>query len=436
MSATDYFRVRESGSSVSQELLAATSTFATMAYILFVNPLILGATGIDPKACFVATALACCFSTAFLGLFTNYPFALAPGMGLNAVFTYNVVLERGHSWQEALGACFVAALFFLLINAVGFRERIMHAIPENMRVCLTGGIGLFLMLIGLENAKLITTSQKFLVHFSLSQEVVWTCLGLIVIALFQFRKLPGGILASIFILWCLSLIFGLSEWGGVMGMPPSLAPSLFQLSFQTLASLGFWQIVMDFLFTVLFDAAGTVFALATFGFFVNKEGKLPRADRIFYADGVATLFASLLGTSIMSIYLESAAGIRAGGRTGLTALFVALFFLGSLFFSPLISSIPLFASAPALLTIGAMMVYPAKHIDWHNPYLTVAGLITMLTIPLTMSVADGVSAGFIFYPLAMILSKQKKQIESDMWIISGLCVLKLLMDYAPQFLSF
>jgi AGZA family xanthine/uracil permease-like MFS transporter len=422
------FQLKENGTSVKQEVLAGATAFSTMAYIIFVNPLILSAAGMDVGAVMVATILSAAFATSVMGLLANYPFAQAPGMGINAFLTYSVVLSQGHSWQLALGACFIAGIIFLLMNIFHLRQVIMHAIPRTLRIAVAGGLGLFLALIGFKNAGIIVGHpETLLTAGNLCGPKALLCgLGIVVITALISLRVQAAMLLGILLIWGLSLTLGLSSWQGLLAYPPSLTPTLLQLDIQGALSPSLFGVVLAFVFTILFDASGTLIALADQGGFLDKNGKLPRATRALTSDALGTAFGACVGTSPITTYLESASGIAAGGRTGLTSLTVAALFMLCLFFSPVVASIPLFATSPVLIIIGAMMLRVIKNLDWDDMTELVPAFLVLIAIPLTFSIARGIGIGFLSYPLIKVLSGRRKELYPMTWVLSGLFLIYFL----------
>jgi len=420
------FHLKKNGTSLTREFVAGLTTFATMGYIIFVNPLILQDAGMDFGAVMVATIIATALSTLIMGLYANYPFVQAPGMGLNAFFTYAVVINMGHSWQEALGASFVAGLLFFLLNLIGFRKLIMEAIPPALRRAITSGMGLFLALIGLKNLGVIVANPNTMVSLGniTAPPVLIATAGLIVTAVMMARGIKGAILLGIFFCWVMGLITGLTQWQGFVALPPSIAPTFLKMDIAAAFKPDMLGVLISFLFIAIFDTAGTLIGLAEHGGFLNKEGKLPRASKALTTDAIGTMVGAACGTSPMTTYLESSAGIEVGGRTGLTATIVAALFILSLFFSPLAASIPFFATAPVLIIIGSMMMRSMTQISWADATESIPAFLVMLTIPLTFSIATGIGIGFLTYPLIKLFCGQGKSVHWLAWILAILFALK------------
>ncbi|PPC75998.1 guanine permease [Pokkaliibacter plantistimulans] len=421
------FQLKAHNTRVSTEILAGITTFLTMAYILFVNPSILGATGMDKGAVFVATCLAAAFGSAVMGLIANYPIALAPGMGLNAFFTYTVVLHMGYTWQVALGAVFLSATMFFVLSLFRVREWIINSIPLALRSAIAAGIGLFLALIALQNAKLVVDNPATLVGMGdLTQpEPILAALGFILIVALEARKVTGAVMIGILVVTFAAIAMGVSQFGGVVSMPPSLAPTFLQLDIAGAMNIGLFSVVFAFLFVDLFDNSGTLIGVAKRAGLMGKDGHLPKMGRALIADSTAAMSGSLLGTSTTTSYIESAAGVSAGGRTGLTAVVVALLFLLALFFAPLAGSVPAFATAPALLYVAVLMTSGLAEIEWDDITVAAPVVVTALAMPFTYSIANGIAFGFIAWTAMKALSGRWRELNPALVILSVLFVIKL-----------
>lgn len=421
------FQLKAHNTSVRTELLAGVTTFLAMAYILFVNPSILGATGMDKGAIFVATCLAAAIGSALMGLIANYPIALAPGMGLNAFFTYTVVLHLGHTWQVALGAVFLSALMFFLLSIFRIREWIINSIPLPLRSGIAAGIGLFLALIALQTAGIVVGNPATLVGLGdLSKPgPLLAILGFFLIVVLEARKVTGAVLIGILVVTVIAIALGVSAFGGLVSMPPSLAPTFLQLDIRGALDVGLISVIFAFLFVDLFDNSGTLIGVAKRAGLMGKDGHLPKMGRALIADSSAAMFGSLLGTSTTTSYIESAAGVSAGGRTGLTAVVVAVLFLLALFFAPLAGSVPAFATAPALFFIAVLMTSGLAEIEWDDLTTAAPVLVTALSMPLTYSIANGIAFGFITWTVIKLLSGRTRELNSALIVLSILFVIKL-----------
>jgi AGZA family xanthine/uracil permease-like MFS transporter len=422
-----YFKLSEHGTTVRVELLAGLTTFLTMAYIIFVNPLIMSKAGVDQGAAFVATCLGAAFASAMMGLWAKYPVALAPGMGLNAYFSYGVVLGMGHTWQVALGAVFLSGVLFLIISVLPIREKIVNAIPMSQKMAIGAGIGLFLAIIALENAGLVVAHPATIVTLGKigAPTALLACLGFVLILALDYRKIPGAIMIAILAVTVIGIAMGLAKFNGIVSAPPSLAPTFLQLDIMGALHVGLVSIVFAFFMVDLFDNTGTLISIAPRAGMMDSEGKLKRIGPAFISDSIACMVGAALGTSTVTSYIESAAGIRAGGRTGLTAVVVAVLFLVSIFLAPLATSIPGFATAPALFFVACVMAGSIVKVDWEDVTEYAPAVVTMITMPLTFSIATGIALGFIAYVVGKVLAGRIKDVHPVMGILAILFVIKL-----------
>ncbi|OFA07133.1 NCS2 family permease [Duganella sp. HH101] len=426
MSPVDkFFKLTEHGSNVRTEVVAGITTFLTMAYIIFVNPAILGDAGVPKDAVFVATCLAAALGTVIMGLYANYPIGMAPGMGLNAYFAYAVVLGMGVPWQSALGAVFISGCLFILVSVFKVRELIVNGIPHSLRVAITVGLGLFLALIAMKSAGLVVASPETLVRVGdmHKPQTIMAIFGFLLIVTLDRLRVPGALLIGIVVVTVMSFFFGGNTFHGFMSLPPSLAPTLFQFDLKGAASLGLFNVVLVFFLVELFDATGTLMGVASRGGLL-VDGKMKRLNKALLADSCAIVAGSVLGTSSTTAYLESAAGVQAGGRTGLTALVVALLFLAALFFAPIAGVVPAYATAPALLFVACLMLRDLVDVDWSDTTESVPAAITALVIPFTYSIAHGIAFGFITYAGLKLLTGQARQVKPVVWVIAALFLFK------------
>lgn len=422
------FRLTENQTTVRTEVIAGVTTFLTMAYILFVNPDILAAAGMDKEAVFVATCLAAAFGTLVMGLYANYPIALAPGMGLNAFFAFVIVKGMGVSWEVALGAVFVSGVLFLILSVLPVREWIINSIPRSQKLAIAAGIGLFLGFIGLKGAGIVVADPATFV--TVGDLTAWpallAALGFVVMVVLDYKKLPGGLILSIILVTALGIVLGIADPPPrIVDMPPSLAPTFFALDLGGFFKLGLATaliLAFSFLLVDLFDTAGTLIGLAHQARLLDDDGKLPRLGRALIADSTATVVGSLFGTSTTTSYIESAAGIRAGGRTGLTAVVVAVLFLMALVLAPVATSIPSFATAPAILYVACIMTRAIAEIDWEDITEYVPAVITALAMPLTFSIATGIGLGFISYTAIKLLCGRHRDVGPGVLVIAALFV--------------
>lgn len=421
------FKLKAHNTTVRTEIIAGITTFLAMAYILFVNPSILGATGMDKGAVFVATCLAAAIGCVLMGLIANYPIALAPGMGLNAFFTYTVVLHMGYTWQIALGAVFLSAVIFFALSIFKIREWIIASIPLPLRAGIGAGIGLFLALIALEGAGIVVDNPATLVGLGdlTKPGPLLALLGFFIIVVLEARRVTGAVLIGILIVTFISMGIGLTPFGGVFSAPPSIAPTFMQLDIAGAFNVGLVSVIFAFLFVDVFDNTGTLLGVTKRAGLADEQGNVPKMGRALIADSAAALFGSLLGTSTTTSYVESAAGVSAGGRTGLTAIVVAILFLLSLFFSPLAGSVPVYATAPALLFVAVLMASGLAEIDWKDITTAAPVTVTALTMPLTYSIANGIAFGFITWTVVKLLSGRTKEVNAALVILSILFVIKL-----------
>ena len=421
------FQLKAHNTTVRTEVLAGITTFLTMAYILFVNPEMLAKTGMDHGAVFVATCLAGAIGSLIMGLLANYPIALAPGMGLNAFFTYTVVMTMGYSWQTALGAVFLSGAIFFLLSIFKIREWIINSIPLALRAGIAAGIGLFLAIIALKNAGIVVDHPATLVGLGDMSKggALLACLGFFVIAALAYRKVTGAVMIGILLVTGLSIVLGLSELQGVVSMPPSLMPTLLQLDIAGALDIGLISVIFAFLFVDLFDTSGTLVGVAQKADLLDKDGKMPRLGRALMADSTATMAGAALGTSTTTSYIESAAGISTGGRTGLTACVVAALFLLALFFAPLAGAVPAYATAPALLFVAVLMMSSLAQIDWDDLTVAAPVVVAALAMPLTFSIANGIAFGFIAWTAVKVLAGRWRVLNPAMWVLSALFVVKL-----------
>lgn len=408
-----YFNLSGHGTTVRTEVMAGITTFLTMAYIIFVNPDILSAAGMPKDSVFVATCLAAALGSMVMGLYANYPIALAPGMGLNAFFAFAVVKGMGFTWQAALGAVFISGILFILVSLFKVREAIVNSIPRSLKFAISAGIGLFLALIGLKNAGIIVAHPATLVGLGNLHEpttLLAVCGFVLIIALEQ-RKIPGAIIISILLITVIAVMTGLTPFYGIVAQPPSIAPTFMQLDIAGALDKGLLAVILTFFIVELFDATGTLIGVCHRAGLLDKEGKLPRLKKALLADSVAITAGSMLGTSSTTAYIESAAGTSVGGRTGLTAVVVALLFLAALVFAPLAGTVPAFATAPALCYIAVLMVRGLSEIDWSDLTESAPAVVTAIGMPFTASIAHGIAFGFITYAATKLLAGKVRELS-------------------------
>ncbi len=416
-----YFGFAQAGTDLRTELLAGVTTFLTMAYIIFVNPAILGDAGMPKESVFVATCLVAALASLIMGLYANYPIACAPGMGLNAYFAYTVVKGMGFTWQAALGAVFISGCLFLLVTLFRVREVIVNGIPKSLRIAITAGIGLFLGIISLKPAGVIVGSPATLVTLGDLHKptTVLAIVGFFAIVTLDYLRVRGAILIGIIGVTILSFFFGGNQFHGVFSAPPSIDATLFKLDIGAALSSGILNVILVFFLVELFDATGTLMGVANrAGLLV--EGKMHRLNKALLADSSAIVAGSLLGTSSTTAYIESASGVQAGGRTGVTAITVAVLFIACLFIAPLAGVVPGYATAPALLYVSCLMLRDMVDVPWDDATEAVPAALTALLMPFTYSIANGVAFGFIAYGGLKLLTGHAKQVKPVVWIIAAI----------------
>jgi adenine/guanine/hypoxanthine permease len=420
-----FFKLKEHGTDVRTELLAGLTTFLTMAYIIFVNPTILADAGMPKDAVFVATCLAAALGSAIMGLYANYPIAMAPGMGLNAYFAYAVVKGMGYSWEVALGAVFISGCLFILVSVLRLREMLVNGIPVSIRTAITVGIGLFLGLIALRSAGIVVANPATLVGVGdlRAAPTLLAILGFFVIVALDKLKVKGAILIGILLVTTLSFFFAGNKFGGLVSAPPSIDPTLFKLDIMGALSVGILNVVLVFFLVEMFDATGTLMGVASRAGLLER-GKMERLNKALLADSCAIVAGAAMGTSSTTAYIESASGVQAGGRTGLTALAVALLFLACLFISPLAAVVPAYATAPALLYVACLMLRELAAIDWTDSTESVPAAIAALTMPFTYSIALGVAFGFISYAILKLLTGRAGEVRPIVWAIAAVFLFK------------
>ncbi len=423
-----FFGLTAQGTSVATELRAGLATFLTMAYIMFVNPAILQQAGMDHGALFVATCLAAAAGSVIMGLYANYPIALAPGMGLNAYFAFTIVPELGGNWQLALGCVFLSGVLFFALSLSPIRAWLIDAIPMNLKLGIAAGIGFFLAIIAFQNAGFIADDPVTLVTLGdLTKPQAWlAAVGFLLIAGLAVRKVPGAIIIGVLAVTLIAVAFGLEPWHGIASAPPSLAPTFLQMDVAGVFQLGLVVIVLTLLLVTILDTAGTLIGVARQAGFLDEEGRLPRLRQALLADSGAASLGAALGTSTTTAYIESAAGVEEGGRTGLTAVTVAVLFLLALFLSPLAHTVPLYATAPALLFVACLMAASLGAIRWEDATEYIPALIIALMMPLAYSIATGIGLGFIAYVALKALTGRVSEINAAVAVIAGAYLLKLI----------
>jgi AGZA family xanthine/uracil permease-like MFS transporter len=421
-----FFKLSEQHTTVRTEVAAGVTTFLTMAYIIFVNPAILAEAGVPRSGALFATCIASAAGSLMMGLVANYPFALAPGMGLNAYFTYTVVLGLHHDWRVALGAVFISGVVFLILTLARIRALIVDAIPLTMKTAVAAGIGLFIAFIGLKNAGVIAASPATFVTLGhiISKPVLLALGGLLVTGALMARGFKSAIIIGILTVTLAAILLGLSPLPTQVIDQPDWHSTFLQLDVRGALRLGLFDVVFVFLFVDLFDTIGSLMGLGQQAGYLTPEGRMPRVNRALFADAAATIVGSLLGTSTVVTYIESATGVSEGGRTGLVAVVVALLFILATFFSPIAGAIPSVATAPALIIVGALMIRAVLSIKWDDVTEAIPAFLTMLAMPLTFSIANGLALGFIFYPLLKALAGRWREASPLVYLLAVLFVLR------------
>jgi len=421
------FKLSQFGTNPKTEILAGVTTYLTMAYIIFVNPAMLADAGMDKGAVFVATCLAAAAGCFIMGLWANLPIALAPGMGLNAFFTYGVVLGMGHSWQTALGAVFLSGIVFLLLSIFKVREVIINSIPNTLKLAIAAGIGAFLALIALKSSGIIVDHPATLVGLGdlTSLSPALTLIGFFAIIATVNRNVPGAVMLVVLGITVIGLIAGDVSYSGIVSAPPSIAPTFMQMDIAAALDVAMLSVIFAFLFVDLFDTSGTLIAV-TQRAGIAKDGKVPNLGRALVADSSATIVGAGLGTSSTTSYIESASGVAAGGRTGLTAVTVGVLFVLSMFFAPLAGMIPVYATAGAILYVSVLMMFTLKEVEWNDLTEAAPVAVVLLLTPLTFSIAHGITLGFITYAAAKAMGGKASEVSKSVWIIAVLLLLKVI----------
>lgn len=423
-----YFGIDGNNTTIKTEILAGVTTFLTMVYIIFVNPSMLAEAGMDSGAVFVATCLASAIGCFLMGLIAKLPVALAPGMGLNAFFTFSVVLGMGKSWQVALGAVFVSGLLFVLISVFKLREWVINAIPYTLKQGIVAGIGAFLAFIALKNAGIIVANPATFVSMGNITDFApaMAILSFFLIVVFVQRKVPAAVMLSILIVTVISLITGHAQYQGIVSAPPSIAPTFMQLDIAGALDVSMISVIFAFLFVVLFDTSGTLIGVTKKAGLMKTDGEIPNLGKALFADSSAAVAGSLLGTSSVTSYVESTAGVAAGGRTGLTAIVVGLLFLLALFFAPLAGMIPAYATSGAIFYVAVLMLFTLREIDWDDLTEASPVAVVLLLTPLTFSIADGIALGFITYTIGKLVSGRHKEVSVAVWVLTAILLVKFI----------
>tara|TARA_B100001057_G_scaffold9271_1_gene8638 strand:- start:9697 stop:10986 length:1290 start_codon:yes stop_codon:yes gene_type:complete len=422
------FKLKSNNTSVSREILAGVTTFVTMAYIIFVNPQMMAVSGMDLGASFVGTCLAASIACIIMGIYSNWPVSLAPGMGLNAFFTYTVVGEMGYSWEVALGAVFLAGVLFFIMSVTSLRRWMLDSIPLNLRVAMGAGVGLFIGFIGLKNGGLIVSnSATFLSLGDLTNlETLLAAFGFLIICSLSVRNVPGAILIGVMLVTISGIFLELVEFEGLVAMPPSIAPTLMKMDVLGALDIAMLSVIMSFLFVNLFDTAGTLLGVATRAKIIDEHGNARNFDKALKADSGSSIFGTFFGCSPVTSYVESSAGVEAGGRTGLTTVVVGILFLIAIFFSPLAAIVPAYATAGALIYVSILMMSGMEKLNWSDLTELLPALVIIVMIPLTFSIANGIALGFLSYVVLKISSGEIKKISSGAWFLTVVFLSKFL----------
>lgn len=421
------FGLREHDTTPQREILAGVTTFLTMAYIIFVNPEMLSKAGMDRHAVFVATCLAAAIGSLIMGLWANWPVGMAPGMGLNAFFAFTVVGAMGYTWQQALGAVFISGVVFIILTVTGIRRWLIDGISRSLRAAIVAGLGLFLSIIALSSAGIVVDNPATLVGMGNlhTAPVLLAIAGFFVIAVLDAWKVRGAILIGILVVTIASMLLGLHEIHGVVSTPPSILPTFLQLDILGALHLGFVHVILALVLVEVFDATGTLIGIATRAK-LPVEGPGNRLGRALFADSTAIIAGSLLGTSSTTAYLESATGVQAGGRTGLTAVVIAVLFLAALFLAPLAASVPPYATAPAILYVAMIMIRELTRVEWEDLTEAIPAALTTVMMPFTYSIATGLAFGFISYAVLKLLAGKARDVHPAIWVVAALFLIRFI----------
>ncbi|CAK2841386.1 adenine:H(+) symporter [Vibrio crassostreae] len=423
------FKIKAHGSSVKNELVGGVTTFATMAYIIFVNPQIMAASGMDAGAVFVATCIGAAIGCLLMGLFANWPVGLAPGMGLNAFFSFTVVSEMGYSWEVALGAVFISGILFVGMSFYKVRQWIIESIPESLRYSMTAGVGLFLGLIGLKTAGIVVENPATLVSLGdfTKPEALLAAIAFLIIAVLSERKVFGAVLIGILSVTLVGMMLGLVHYNGFFAAPPSLAPTFLKMDIMGALDVSMISVILAFLFVNMFDTAGTLMGVAERANLTNPEtGKIEGLSKALKADSISSVAGACVGCPPVTSYVESAAGVAAGARTGLSAIVVGILFLAAIFLSPLAGMIPAYATSGALIYVAFVMMSSMQHVDWKDFTNGAPAAITALMMPLTFSIANGIALGFITYTVLKLATGKTKDVSISMYFLAAIFIAKLV----------
>ena len=424
----NFFKTKAHNTDVQTEIVAGITTFITMAYIIFVNPQMMAQTGMDHGAIFVGTCLAAALACLFMGLFANWPVGLAPGMGLNAFFTYTVVGEMGYAWETALGAVFIAGVLFFIMSITPLRRWMLDSIPLNLRVAMGAGVGLFIGFIGLKNGGIIISDGATFLSLGdfTNSSTLLAGLGFLLIAILSIRKIPGAIIIGILTVTFLSIILNLVEFDGIFALPPDVTPVFLELDIFGALDIAMISVIVSFLFVNLFDTAGTLFGVASRANFLDETGNIRNMDKALKADSSSSIFGSFFGCAPVTSYVESSAGIETGGRTGLTAVVVGILFLLATFLSPFAAAVPAYATSGALIYVAILMLSGMEKLNWDDQSELLPALVMVVMIPLTFSIANGIALGFLAYVSIKVFIGKFSNISSGAWFLTLVFVAKFV----------
>ena len=424
----NFFKTKSHNTDIQTEIVAGITTFITMAYIIFVNPQMMAQTGMDHGAIFVGTCLAAAVACLFMGLFANWPVGLAPGMGLNAFFTYTVVGEMGYAWETALGAVFIAGVLFFIMSITPLRRWMLDSIPLNLRIAMGAGVGLFIGFIGLKNGGIIISDGATFLSLGdfANSSTLLAGLGFLLIAILSIRKIPGAIIIGILTVTLLSIILNLVEFDGIFALPPDVTPVFLELDIFGALDIAMISVIVSFLFVNLFDTAGTLFGVASRANFLDETGNIKNMDKALKADSSSSVFGSFFGCAPVTSYVESSAGIETGGRTGLTAVVVGILFLLATFLSPFAAAVPAYATSGALIYVAILMLSGMEKLNWDDQSELLPALVMVVMIPLTFSIANGIALGFLAYVSIKVFIGKFSSISSGAWFLTLVFVAKFV----------
>ncbi|MAH79866.1 MAG: guanine permease [Gammaproteobacteria bacterium] len=423
------FKLNENNTTIKQEFIAGFTTFITMAYIIFVNPQIMAQSGMDLGAIFVGTCIAASAACIFMGLYANWPIGLAPGMGLNAFFTFTVVGEMGYSWETALGAVFLAGILFFIISVTNLRRWMIDSIPISLRVAIGSGVGLFIGFIGLKSGGIIISND--VTYLSLGDfseyQTILAALGFLIISVLAVRKINGAIIIGVLIVTLIALLIGLEEYKGLLAYPPNIYPTFMKLDILGALDVAMISVIMSFLFVNLFDTTGTLLGVATRANLIDESGNAKNLNKALAVDSSSSIFGTFFGCSPVTSYIESSAGVESGGKTGMVSVIVGLFFILAIFLSPLAAMVPPYATSGALVYVAVLMLSSMEKLNWKNSIEILPALIIIVMIPFTFSIADGIALGFLTYVVLKVASGGIREISSGAWFLTFIFLSKFIL---------